>query len=177
MATAVILRRRRFRPLKRALAGEIDRVSRFDSGRVSRAEWTEIYIRAREAANSTSKIVSGWHAVGLEPFSPITVLNKLDQTSTLGTSSEPRRPRRSLSLDTSLPHSSPPEGTELREANAVFIHEIEKAESVASPVKRYVKRLTRNSKAAQCDNVTLRKELAEPQELLRSRRTRKTERE
>lgn len=32
---------------KRALAAETDAVSRLDSGRLKRIEWTEMYIRAR----------------------------------------------------------------------------------------------------------------------------------
>lgn len=39
-----------FSPLKRALAAGTDAVSRLDSGRLKRVEWTEMYIRARHRA-------------------------------------------------------------------------------------------------------------------------------
>ena len=37
-----------FQSLKRALATQTDRLAALDSGRISRVEWTEAYIRARE---------------------------------------------------------------------------------------------------------------------------------
>ena len=107
-----------FSPLKRALAAETDVVARLDSGRIQRVEWTEMYIRARTRALTSSNITSGWRATGLWPLSPITVLDKLPTPPT------PRpplqTPSQSSSLDLSLLYSSPPEGTELREANIVF---------------------------------------------------------
>jgi len=39
-----------FSPLKRALAAETDNAARLDSGCISRVEWTEMFIRAREKA-------------------------------------------------------------------------------------------------------------------------------
>ena len=36
-----------FAPLKRALAHETDALSRHNSGRISKVEWTEMFIRAR----------------------------------------------------------------------------------------------------------------------------------
>jgi hypothetical protein len=66
-----------FSPLKRALAAETDAASRLDSGRISRIEWTSMYIRARQQAFRSSNILSGWKATGLWPISPISVLEKL----------------------------------------------------------------------------------------------------
>ena len=66
-----------FSPLKRALAAETDIASRLDPGRVSRVEWTSMYVRAREQAFRSSNMLNGWKATGLVPLSPITVLKKL----------------------------------------------------------------------------------------------------
>ena len=60
-----------FAPLKRALASETDAALRLDTGRMSRVEWVEIYIRAREKALTSSDIRGGWHGAGLVPLSPI----------------------------------------------------------------------------------------------------------
>ena len=65
-----------FAPLKRALASETDAVARLDYGRIQRIEWTKMYIRARGKALTSTNIVSGWKATGLEPLSPIHVLQK-----------------------------------------------------------------------------------------------------
>ena len=143
-----------FAPLKRALASETDEVSRIYAGLISRAECTEMYIRARETASSVGNFRRGWRATGLEPPSPITLLEKLNQMSKPPWSN-PRTPGHSPSLDTSLLFSSPPEGTELREANSGLNHEIRNAGNAASLIERYMKPLTRNSKATQSENVTL----------------------
>jgi hypothetical protein len=69
-----------FSPLKRALAIETDAASRLDPGRIPRAEWTSMYIRARQSAFRASNILSRFRATGLWPLSPITVLKKLPPT-------------------------------------------------------------------------------------------------
>jgi hypothetical protein len=158
-----------FSPLKRALAAETDAVSRLDSGRLQKVEWTKMYIRARERALTTANIVSGWKATGLEPLSPITVLEKLSTPHT-PQSLLPQTPGQSSSLDLSLLHSSPPEGTELREANALFRSQIRGLQDVPSPAERYAERMTRALETTQSELVIIRRELAEHRELLQSRK-------
>ena len=48
-----------FSPLKKALAAETDKLASLDPSRLSRIEWTEAYIRAREKAFTTANIQSG----------------------------------------------------------------------------------------------------------------------
>jgi hypothetical protein len=67
-----------FSSLERALAAETDAVARLDASRVSRVEWTQIYIQAREKAFTIANIKSRWRNTGLEPLSPI-----VDWTSTI----------------------------------------------------------------------------------------------
>ena len=161
-----------FAPLKRALARETDKVARLDSGRMSRVEWTEMYIRARCRALTMQNICSGWRATGLEPLSPITVLNRLNpRADTL--QSEPRTPGQTSSLDLSLLNSSPPDGTELRQANALLNSELSRVVGLASPIRRYTQRLTRAVESTQSKLVTIRQQLTETQELLCTRQKRK----
>jgi DDE superfamily endonuclease/Tc5 transposase DNA-binding domain len=161
-----------FSPLKRALAAETDAASRLDSGRIQRVEWTNMYIRAREKALTSANIASGWRATGLEPLSPIIVLDKLAATPT-PPPLPPQTPGQSSSLDLSLLHSSPPEGTELREANALFNSQIRDVDGVPSPAKRYAERMTRALETTQSELVTIRNELAEQRELLQCRKKRR----
>jgi hypothetical protein len=162
-----------FSPLKRALAAETDRVSRLDPGRIARVEWTSMYIRARAKALTLSNIQSGWRATGLEPLSPITVLDKI-ASKTTPAPSDTRTVTNSESLDFSLLNSSPPEGTELQQANALLNAALRDADTLRSPVKRYTARMTRAFEATQSELVAVRKELANTQELLRTRKARKT---
>jgi hypothetical protein len=48
-----------FAPLKRALASETDAALRLDTGRISRVEWVEMYIRARSKALASHIILRG----------------------------------------------------------------------------------------------------------------------
>ncbi len=156
-----------FAPLKRALAAETSAVSRLDYGRIQRVEWTEMSIRSREKAFTSSTIISGWRMTGLEPLSPIAVLEKL----VVPPASQPLpacTPGKPSSLDTSLLQSSPPEGTELRQANALFKSQIWRARDVPSPAKRCAERMTRALGTTHSELVTIRNELAEHRELLQT---------
>jgi hypothetical protein len=121
---------------------------------------------------SKRNIESGWRATGLEPLSPIVVLEKLNPPPDPKPLS-PRTPGNSSSLKLSLLHSSPPDGAELRQANAVPNNELKNIQGVISPIKRYAERLTKTSEATQTELVTIRQQLAETQELQRSRKVRK----
>jgi hypothetical protein len=90
-----------FAPLKRALASETDAALRLGTGRMSRVEWLEMYIRAREKALTMSNIRGGWRGAGLAPLSPITVLDKLPVNRT-PTASPPCTPPQQADLDLSL---------------------------------------------------------------------------
>jgi hypothetical protein len=165
-----------FAPLKRALASETDAALRLDSGRIARVqwvEWVEMYIRARQRALNKHNILSGWRSAGLVPLSPITVLGKLSGGTT-SAASPPHIPPKQLDLDTSLLDSSPPDGTELRQATSLLIATMQGCAELPSPAKRFTERLTRQFEAANSENVTLRKQVKEQAELLHARKGRKT---
>ncbi|KYG40143.1 hypothetical protein M433DRAFT_78648, partial [Acidomyces richmondensis BFW] len=141
-----------FSPLKRALATETDAASRLDSGRIPRNEWTSMYIRARYQAFTSSNIVSGWKTTGLWPLSPISVLEKLPTQPALQPS-EQDNTTQPTGLNLSLLLSDPPDGTELRQANALC-----NSENLPTSVKRYITRLTQAFEATCSKNAILRKE-------------------
>jgi len=162
-----------FSPLKRALAAETDAASRLDSSRIPRIEWTSMYIRAREQAFRSSNILSGWKATGLSPLSPITVFEKLPVQP--GTQAlEQHNATLYTGLDLSLLLSDPPDGTELRQANALCNSDMQKAENLPTPVKRYIARLTQAFEATCSKNAMLRKENTKQRALLKIRKRRAT---
>jgi hypothetical protein len=113
--------------------------------------------------------LAGERATGLNPLSPITVLEKL----VMQVASRPLRPSMTgelPSLDLSLLNSSPPDGTELRQANTLFNAQVQEATGLSSPAKRFARRMTRALETTQSELVTVRNELAEHQKLLRSRK-------
>jgi hypothetical protein len=87
--------------------------------------------------------------------------------------SPPRTPPEPTSLDLTLLDSSPPDGTELRQATALFNSELKKPGALISPAKRFGERMTRILQTTQSENAMLRRELAEVHALLRSRKSHK----
>jgi hypothetical protein len=75
-------------------------------------------------------------------------------------------------LDRSLLDSSPPEGTELREATSL-VNSIVRSSTLETPVKRYIERSGAAFERTTSENTLLRKELAEYKELFRVRKERK----
>jgi hypothetical protein len=75
-------------------------------------------------------------------------------------------------LDRSLLDSSPPEGTELREATSL-VNSIVRSSTLETPVKRYIERSGLALERTTSENTLLRKELTEARELLRVRKERK----
>ena len=75
-------------------------------------------------------------------------------------------------LDRSLLDSSPPEGTELREATSL-VNTIVRSSTLETPVKRYIERSGAAFERTTSENALLRKELTEARELLRVRKERK----
>jgi hypothetical protein len=75
-------------------------------------------------------------------------------------------------LDRSLLDSSPPEGTELREATSL-VNTIIRSSTLETPVKRYIERSGAAFERTTSENALLRKENAEYRELLRVRKERK----
>ena len=75
-------------------------------------------------------------------------------------------------LDRSLLDSSPPNGTELRQATSV-VNTIVRSSTLETPVKRYIERSGAAFERTSSENILLRKEIVEARELLRVRRERK----
>ena len=161
-----------FAPLKRALAEETDAICRLDSGRISRVEWIEMYIRAREKSFTSLNILSGWKGARLMPLSPISVLEKLSPILGASTTT-PRIPSPPRGFDLSLLESSPPDGTELRKANAMFINTLKDSRDVPERARRYIERMTRAYEMTHNELATVRKQMAEQQKLLNTRKKRK----
>jgi hypothetical protein len=160
-----------FSLLKRALSAEIEKLFRLDTRRIPRIEWTEAYIIARAKTFTSRNIESSFRASGIYPLSPITILSTLRMpTSTPPTTPPPITTPNDL--DRSLLDSSPPEGTELRQATSL-VNTIVRSSTLETPVKRYIERSGAALERTSAEIALLRKEVNEARELLRVRRERK----
>jgi hypothetical protein len=104
---------------------------------------------------------------------PQRVLNTLPLPH-LNAPSTPNIPADTEDLDLSLLQSSPPDGTELTHANAVFNTAIASENAPASPARRYAKRMTRLVESQNAGLTLLRKELQECKDLLKTRKKQTT---
>ena len=85
----------------------------------------------------------------------------------------PRTPGCNDDFDISLLRSSPPDSTELRQANDLLRSELRKKTALLSPARRYNERALTLGEIALSDNIILRKRLADAEALLRVRQQRK----
>jgi len=158
-------------PMKRYHALEVDRYSRAGVKRIQRAEWVELFQNIRKKALNSSNIKAGWRGAGLVPFAPRKVLDSLPFNS----SQQPSTPQMrtpNQALDLSILRSSPPDGTELRQANQIFNTALASSGSPASPTRRYAKRMTRLVESQNAEIALLRKQLSDAQEVIETRKKR-----
>jgi len=125
-------------------------------------------ICARAKALTTRNICSGWRATALEPLSPIVVLEKLAPSQPANTT-EPSTPPEQLNLDLALLDSSPPDGTELQQANLLLASTLNAGEVLASPAKRYIQRVTRSFETTHSELTLTQRQNEEYKALLSTR--------
>ncbi|EDO00500.1 hypothetical protein SS1G_06902 [Sclerotinia sclerotiorum 1980 UF-70] len=157
--------------MKRYHALEVDRYSRAGVKRIQRAEWVELFQNIRKKALNSSNIKANWRGAGLVPFALRKVLDSLPFNS----SQQPSTPQMRMSnqdLDLSILRSSPPDGTELRQANQTFNKALADNDSLASLTRRYTKRMTRLVESQNAEIALLRKQLADAQEVIETRKKR-----
>lgn len=85
----------------------------------------------------------------------------------------PQQPIAVPDLDLSVLKSSPPDGTELRTANAVFNSALASNEYLPSPTRRYATRVTQLLERQNAELVVIKKELEEQRAILKRRNTHK----
>ena len=108
--------------------------------------------------------MAGGLQVWVRPLSPIEVLSKIQQPR-YG-SPTPRTPGCNDDFGMSLLRSSPPDSTELRQANDLLRSELRKKTALLSPARRYNERALTLGEVALSDNIILRKRLADAETLL-----------
>ncbi|KFY16725.1 hypothetical protein V492_01133 [Pseudogymnoascus sp. VKM F-4246] len=134
------------------------------------SEWVTLYQTIRLKALSVENIRSGWRGAGLVPFSERRVLSQL----LLPLQLQPTTPQRladTSNLDLSLLKSSPPEGTELRAANATFNSALASHEPPTTPTRRYATRVTQLLERQNAELTVIRRELQEQRAVLQRRNT------
>ena len=94
------------------------------------------------------------------PLNSITVLKKL-LLFTRSNETSPYTPPQQNPLNLVLLDSSPPDNSELRNANVILNITLRSVEGIPSPARRYTERITRSYKLTHNELITARKQIAE----------------
>jgi hypothetical protein len=121
-----------FGPLSIAHGREVDRFQSLGVTRISKSEWLDIYLRAREKAFTEKNILSAWKNAGLTPLVRWKVLKHVP-------SHIPTSP-----LSTPLT-SSPPDAVRLLQTNRQLRSILARHEPLNTPMREHVVRLTNHS--------------------------------
>jgi len=81
-----------FGPLKKHLTTALSHLNEAQLLRITKAEWMEGYIAARERAFSELNVFSAWRGAGLVPFQPQTVIRSATLPTFTTTQQRPRTP-------------------------------------------------------------------------------------
>ena len=160
-----------FAPLKHALSKKTDAVNQYDSSRISRISWVEMYIKTRIKALSTENLKAGWKGTGLIPLNPDKILNKLPNRKE-SASNQPQTPLEQTDLNLSLLNNSPPNDTELHKTNKLLISALDEISGLPDSVRQYTARLATITESTHTKLITARKELKSTKEILNTRKKR-----
>jgi hypothetical protein len=108
-----------FGPLKQHLTMALLHLNEAQLTRISKAEWMDAYIKAREAAFSNSNIASAWRGCGLQPFQPQKVIRAATLTTYIA-EERPKTPTEHDIFEKVFQNSSPPDFNTLQKANSVL---------------------------------------------------------
>src|SRR5207248_3289592 len=93
-----------FGPLSTALGQAVDRFTSLEVSRISKAEWLELYVKARQKAITAKNIALAWRGAGLMPLNRTKVLHHLPILTSVPTT--PPWPETILQAITSSPPDS-----------------------------------------------------------------------
>jgi len=160
-----------FGPLKKYASAAMEPLIQAGVSRVKKEEWLSAYLKGREKAFRDSNIFGGWRGAGLNPLQPSKILAKLPSPRIPSTPSTPSTmPIVSNSFDISLITSSPPDAAILQSNNNALNDMMHKNAPLQTPIRRYVKRLTKTAERLQAQNSILTQQNKELQDIIRARR-------
>ena len=144
-----------FSPLKQAMSSQLRRLYAAEISRLQKAEWLENYAKARSIAITSNNIHAGWRGAGLFPTNVNRILRLLPDGVTTFSTTPPRNANQTSML---LVTSSPPDGTVLCTANAVFNEALSNA-PLATPVQKHARQLSGAAEHVHVENSILRREM------------------
>jgi hypothetical protein len=149
-----------FRPLKKTVSAET--TSSWDM-RLEKFEWAEACIKGREVVLTKSNVLGEWHGAGLVQLNRVRVTRSL-----------PDLPTTSPTFEDLLNTSSAPDAIDLRTLNAK-LGALVVRNAVNTPARHAILLIVRVGDRAWAENVTLKRQLADIERALTTRKEYKTD--
>ena len=141
-----------FGPLKTHMAAAIEPIIGTEIHRIAKAEWLAAYIEAHRKAFCPRNIRSGFFAVGIYPFNPSKVIDRITRSDSI-------QVRASTPINSTTPFSesvltsSPLNTEEARSANTALLHELSSGDPLTSPARRYAQKVVKRLERVQARNI------------------------
>jgi len=164
-----------FSSLKAHMTQEMDRFIRTRIPRIQKAEWLHAFVNARAKAFTNRNIRSGWSGSGLDPFIPEKVLERVPKLLETECQSRQSTPEYKSPLQNPELTSSPIDTPALRGANTEIIrHARDRQATFDTPARAHVIRVTSALNRSLARNRIMETQLSELQEVIESRKRRKS---
>jgi len=161
-----------FGPLKRRLTAALSYLNQAQLARITKHEWMKGYVKARAEVCCTQNIESAWRGSGLLPFNPKRALRSLHCYETPEPES-PKTPQKFDIFSQVFINSSPPDATILRKANELLNTTITAQETVTTPVRKYIQKLSSATEKLRAQSIIHQQDAVNLRSVLKARVTRK----
>jgi hypothetical protein len=161
-----------FGPLKKKLTTALSYLNEAQLVRIQKAEWLDVYVKARTQAFSRENIESAFRGAGLYPLQPQRVLRTL-KTQPTNEPTRPQTPPEFAILDKVFLTSSPPDTIILHRANQVLKQSLQTCEGLKTPVVRYVRKLADESERSNTREIIRQREVTNLRTIAEARKERK----
>jgi hypothetical protein len=161
-----------FGPLKKVLAAKLDPVIRTGIANVQKWEWLAAFEQAHDQVFNKENIQGGFRGTGIYPYNPDKVINRVSLPATPAPQIRPITPQpANTPFNDNVITSSPTNMETVQFANYSLNNYMAANTSIPTPVRKYVKSVTRNNERLYARNSILEKEKKEISDTLTARRT------
>ena len=163
-----------FAPLKKTMTNQLDRIIRSQIHKIQKHEFIKCYYNARNIALTKHNIESAWRGAGLLPFCPSKVCRTVSNEPICTSPTSPILKQSSTPFDNMNITSSPLAPDILHSTNAALNDHLTTQKSINTPIRRYIKSLTRTSKVFSAELAVISHECNAVKDVLQARKQHKT---
>jgi hypothetical protein len=159
-----------FGPVKKAMTSQLDRIVRTQIHKIQKHEFIESYYNARNISLTKHNIESAWRGAGLLPFCPSKVCRIASNLRTPTPPPSPIPEQSSMPFGNMNITSSPLEPDTLHSTNTALNDYLATPDSIKTPVRRYIKSLTRTSEVLSAEVAMITHECNAVKDVLQARK-------